>query len=93
MCRRPASDGVRGLHEFGLSLATLSKQVAAAQVLGDMYLELPDRIRRARKAYAVRKLSGDTVLGNVPPPEERASDDLKRLHVKRALNTHQVGII
>lgn len=64
-----------------------------AQVVGDMYLELPDKIRNARKMWSARRRQGDTLPRHVPAPEERATEHLKHFKVKSALKTHQVGVL
>lgn len=65
----------------------------SCQVLGELYLELPDRIRDARKLWSARKLQGDTQPRHLPRPEPQATEELKHLHVKDALKTHQIGVL
>lgn len=71
----------------------LKSELPILQVLGDMYLELPDRIRDASKLWAARKRQGDTLPRHVPEPEQRASEHLKHLEIKSAIKTHQIGVL
>jgi beta-glucosidase/6-phospho-beta-glucosidase/beta-galactosidase len=64
-----------------------------SKVVGDMYLELPDKIRNARKTWSARRRQGDTLPRHVPALEERATEHLKHFKVKSALKTHQVGVL
>jgi hypothetical protein len=81
----------RNLHRSACSQPMMFSGIM--QVVGDMYLELPGRIRDARKLWAARRRKGDTLPRHVPPPEERATEHLKHMKVKSALKTHQVGVL